>query len=98
MYRYIPNHLVSLEKVFQRLRETEVKVKMEKCHFLQPEVRFLGHQVSAQGVSTDPDKITAVKLWPAPGNVKELRSFLDLVITVGLLRGFPRLQSLFMML
>lgn len=77
MYRYIPNHLVSLEKVFQRLRETEVKVKMEKCHFLQPEVRFLGHQVSAQGVSTDPDKITAVKLWPAPGNVKELRSFLD---------------------
>ncbi|XP_062420887.1 uncharacterized protein K02A2.6-like [Pungitius pungitius] len=70
------DHLVRLETVFKRLRETGLKVKMKKCHFLQPEVRFLGHQVSAQGIGTDPDKIDAVKKWPIPSTVKELRSFL----------------------
>lgn len=69
-------HLARLETVFKRLRETGLKIKVEKCHFLQPEVRFLGHQVSAQGVSTDPDKINAVQEWPTPSTLKELRSFL----------------------
>ena len=70
------DHLLRLETVLQRLRETGLKVKVEKCHFLQPEVRFLGHKVSAQGISTDPDKISSVKAWPIPSTVKELRSFL----------------------
>ncbi|XP_029902664.1 uncharacterized protein LOC115355879 [Myripristis murdjan] len=70
------DHLVRLETVLKRLRKTGLKVKMEKCHFLQPEVRFLGHQVSAQGIGTDPDKVSAVKQWPIPRTVKELRSFL----------------------
>ncbi len=59
-----------------RLREVGLKVKVEKCHFLQSEVEFLGHMVSAQGVSTDPDKVSAVKQWPVPNTLKELRSFL----------------------
>ncbi len=62
--------------MFKRLRETGLKIKIEKCHFLQSEVRFLGHQVSAQGVSTDPNKISAVQEWPVPSTLKELRSFL----------------------
>lgn len=66
-------HLVRLETVLQRLRETGLKVKVEKCHFLQSEVKFLGHVVSAQGVSTDPDKVSAVKQWPVPNTLKELQ-------------------------
>ncbi len=69
-------HLVRLETVLQRLREAGLKVKVEKCHFLQSEVKFLGHVVSAQGVSTDPDKVSAVNQWPVPNTLKELRSFL----------------------
>lgn len=72
----LSDHLVRLETVLRRLRETGLKVKVEKCHFLQQEVRFLGHQVSAQGIGTDPDKISAVRKWPVPSTVKELRSFL----------------------
>lgn len=70
------DHLVRLETVFKRLRDTGLKIKVEKCHFLQSEVRFLGHRVSAQGVSTDPEKVNAVKQWPIPSTPKELRSFL----------------------
>lgn len=69
-------HLERLEVVFNRLKETGLKVKLEKCHFLQQEVRFLGHQISADGIGTDPEKVNAVKQWPVPSTVKELRSFL----------------------
>ncbi|XP_028290920.1 uncharacterized protein LOC114454569 [Gouania willdenowi] len=70
------DHLVRLEKVLQRLNETGLKVKVEKCHFLQSEVCFLGHQISAEGIGTDPGKIAAVQQWKVPSTVKELRSFL----------------------
>ncbi len=69
-------HLSRLETVLCRLREAGLKIKVEKCYFLQPEMRFLGHQISAQGVGPDPDKLSTVVQWPVPSTVKQLRSFL----------------------
>jgi len=42
-------------------------------------VRFLGQVVLRERVATDPEKISAVKDWPVPTDVKEVRSFLGLV-------------------
>lgn len=70
------SHLARLETVLSRLREAGLKIKVEKCSFLQSEVRFLGHLVSSQGVGPDPDKVSAVQQWPVPRSGKELRSFL----------------------
>ena len=47
-------------------------------HFLQKEVTFLGHVVSVDGITTDPEKVKAVKTWPVPVNLKELKGFLGL--------------------
>lgn len=88
------DHLFHLQTVLQRLRETGLKVKVEKCHFLQSSVRFLGHQISAEGIGTDPDKVEAVKQWPVPTTVKELRSFLGFCSYYRrLMQGFSQLAG-----
>jgi len=67
-----------LEKLFQRLREAHLKLKPSKCHMLQKSVAFLGYTVSGEGVSTDPEKIEAVKDWPTPSNLRQCRAFVGL--------------------
>lgn len=37
--------------------------------------KYLGHIVSTEGVSPDPDNIEAVTSWPRPTNLKTLQSF-----------------------
>ena len=68
--------LERLDRVFDRLREHGLKIKPSKCELFRPEVRYLGHKVSREGVQTDPGKIEVVRSWPTPRNLKELRSFL----------------------
>ena len=71
-------HMQNLREVFQRLKEANLKLSPKKCNFLKKEVKFLGHIVSESGVSTDPSKIQAVRDWPIPKSIKEVRSFLGL--------------------
>ena len=70
--------ITRLELVFRRLSEASLKLKPSKCILFQRRVKFLGHIVSEEGVSTDADKIKAVKEWPTPKNAKQVRSFLGL--------------------
>jgi len=62
--RDLDSHFDRLEILFQRLREAELKLKPSKCQLLCKQVSFLGYTVTQAGVSTDPDKIAAVKDWP----------------------------------
>ena len=52
--------------------------KLSKCQFWLDRVAFLGHVISTEGVSVDPQKIEAVVNWKLPKNVSEVRSFLGL--------------------
>ena len=72
------DHLRRMEEVFGRLREAGLKLKPQKCRFLQKEVTYSGHVVSENGVSTDPSKVSKILDWPIPRNISELRSFLGL--------------------
>lgn len=72
------SHLERLEELFRRLRKANLKLKPSKCSFLQRKVTFLGHLVSGEGIEADPEKITAVKDWPIPTKLREVRVFLGL--------------------
>ncbi|XP_040249446.1 uncharacterized mitochondrial protein AtMg00860-like [Aegilops tauschii subsp. strangulata] len=65
--------------VLDKLREHQLYAKFSKCKFWLHEVGFLGHKLTAEGLSVDPTKIQAVTEWQTPSNVKEVRSFLGLV-------------------
>ncbi|KAJ7961634.1 Ty3/gypsy retrotransposon protein [Quillaja saponaria] len=52
--------------------------KISKCTFGSLQIDYLGHSITAAGVSADPKKIAAINQWPTTRNVKELRRFLGL--------------------
>ncbi|KAG1926671.1 interleukin-1 receptor accessory protein-like 1-A [Pimephales promelas] len=74
--RTLEQHEERLFKVLDRLEECGLKVSIDKCQFCQPEVKYVGHMVSAEGIAADPGKIEAVAKWKQPHDLKSLRSFL----------------------
>ena len=69
-------HLQRLEAVFQRLKKAGLKLKPSKCHLFHEKVKYLGHIISSDGIETDPSKIEALKHWPTPSSVQDMRRFL----------------------
>ena len=74
----IEEHIERLRKVFVRLREHGLKLKPSKCQLFKTSVHYLRHVVSAEGITTDPAKISAVKAWPEPRCKNDVRSFLGI--------------------
>ena len=70
------SHLERLEAVFWKLEKTGVKLKPSKCKLFQRQLAYVGHVISAKGVSTDKGKIEAIKNWPTPTAVMKVQSFL----------------------
>ena len=68
-----------LRAVFNKLKAASLKLKPSKSDLFKKEIKYLGHMVSQEGVSTDPDKIKSVTEWPQPTTVTEVRSFLGFV-------------------
>ncbi len=73
--KWFDETLQNLEEVLKRFRKANLKLKPSKCKLFQTTVEFLGHVVSAEGISCDPKKIEAVRDWTKPTNVSEIRSF-----------------------
>ena len=76
--RSFSQQIVNLHQVFERLKKAKLKLSPKKCILFQREVRYLGHLVSEQGISPDPSKVEAIKSWPRPTTISEVKSFLDL--------------------
>ena len=64
-----------IEMVLKRLQDFNLKIKPKKSFFFQSKVLFLGHILSKDGISPNPEKIQKVKDWPVPTNAKEVHSF-----------------------
>ena len=71
-------HVEHVRIVLDLLRKHQLYAKLPKCEFMQPELKFLGHIVGAQGLQVDPKKVAIVQDWPVPTGIALLRSFLGL--------------------
>ena len=61
--------------MFERLAAAGLKLKPSKCKLFQTSLKYLGHIVSEKGIATDPTKIEAIRNWPVPKTVTDVRSF-----------------------
>ncbi|XP_048628073.1 uncharacterized protein LOC106447792 [Brassica napus] len=72
------DHEKHLRTILGRLREQKLFAKLSKSSLWQKSIGFLGHIVSDQGVSVDPEKVQTIRDWPQPRNATEVKSFLGL--------------------
>ena len=72
------NHLDHLHQVFNALQQSHLKIKLKKCHFCLPNIKFLRYVVGRNGILPDPKKIDKVKNFPIPQNLTQLRAALGL--------------------
>ena len=56
-----------------------MRLKKEKCSFCLPDVEYLGHSISAEGLQLSMTKVQAITDAPEPSKVSELKLFLGLV-------------------
>ena len=58
-------------------RELNISISEKKLEILHS-ISFAGHIVSNKGITPDPNLTTAIKDFPRPTNISELRSFMGL--------------------
>jgi hypothetical protein len=71
-------HTKHLHIVLQRLRDHHLYAKLSKCEFWLKKIKFLGHTISQDGISVDPEKVQEVMDWKPPTIVRQIQSFLGL--------------------
>ncbi|KAI0500013.1 hypothetical protein KFK09_018221 [Dendrobium nobile] len=62
-------HARHLRIVLETLRRHQLYAKFSKCEFWLKSISFLGHVISGEGISVDPQKIQAVADWPRPTTI-----------------------------
>ncbi|PKI76878.1 hypothetical protein CRG98_002665 [Punica granatum] len=63
------DHLISLKRLFDRLKEYKLRLNPTKCTFGARSGKLLGFVVSERGIEVDPDKVKAIKELPPPSTV-----------------------------
>ncbi len=71
-------HMYDLTRVFKYLHNAGLTLNLGKCNFMQRNITYLGHIISAEGVKTDPNKISAINNFPTPQSLKDVQRFLGL--------------------
>ncbi|KAF8823142.1 hypothetical protein HHX47_DHR12000006 [Lentinula edodes] len=72
----LEEHRRMVREVLTRLEKHDLYLRPEKCEFEQQQIEYLGLIISEGEVRMDPVKVAAVRDWPVPTNLRELRGFL----------------------
>ena len=72
----VAHHDSVLEAVLQRAKSYNLRLNFEKVKVRKPEVQYVGHIISAEGLKPDPEKVKAMKDMPPPETKEDVRRFL----------------------
>jgi hypothetical protein len=72
-------HIENVRSVFDQLKRFGLKIRLEKCRFLQESVEYLGRIVDRNGIHVSPKKVSAIVELSAPKDQSQLRSFMGMV-------------------
>ncbi|XP_064116562.1 uncharacterized protein LOC135222404 [Macrobrachium nipponense] len=75
----LPSHLQHVHQMLTRCRQYGITLNKEKFTVAAPKVNFCGYVLSSDGIAADPDKVSAIRDFPTPSNVTDVRSFMGLV-------------------
>lgn len=72
-------HIECLQKISERLKKANLTISISKSMFCVKELKYLGFILGRNGLTTDPEKVSAILHYPSPKNVKEVRSLCGLL-------------------
>lgn len=70
----LADHNNKLREIFERLSDNNLKLKLEKCHFLRKEITYLGHKISSNVVTPDAEKVKSVFEYAVPKTHKQIKN------------------------
>ena len=92
--RSFEQHLENLESVLKAISDAGLKLKLAKCQFAQSTVDFVGFTISDSGLAPDPKKVEAIRRYPTPKDLTELRRFLGMASYYrGFVSGFSDIAT-----
>lgn len=77
-------HLANLKAVFEKLFDAGLRLNKRKCEFFKESIKYLGFEVSSEGLRKTDERIEAILDAKIPTNVSEVKSFCGLVNHYGL--------------
>jgi len=75
----LPTHLRRVFQMLSRCRAHGITLNKDKFMVAATNVSFCGYNISPEGIAADPEKVAAIRDYPTPSNITDLRSFMGLV-------------------
>ena len=75
----LEEHNERLKNVFQKLKEANLKIQIDKSEFLKEEVQYLGYLITNKGLLPNIEKVKAINNLQRPKNPKEIKSFIGMI-------------------
>jgi len=70
IFERIFEDMVENLRILLIFRKANLKIKPKNCNLFERQVKYLDHVITAEGISTDPEKTAAVAEWSVPQSKK----------------------------